>query len=170
MKLKYVDRVLSVLVVLVWMAVIFSFSAKTASSSSAMSGGIIEKVVSLVDTDFKTLPEAEQVKVIESWQFIVRKAAHMWEYALLGLLASNMLRSFSIKGVKGLLVSPVICLVYAVSDEIHQHFVSGRACRLLDVTIDFVGAICGATVFFAAAWLINSLMKRKKIDDKKTDA
>lgn len=41
------------------------------------------------------------------------------------------------------LISSVICLAYAVSDEIHQYFVPGRSCELRDVFIDFSGSVLG---------------------------
>jgi VanZ family protein len=33
------------------------------------------------------------------------------------------------------------CTLYAVSDEIHQYFVPGRACRFGDICIDTAGSI-----------------------------
>ena len=41
-------------------------------------------------------------------------------------------------------------IAYAISDEIHQHFVSGREGALLDVVIDAVGAAIG--VYLGTRW------------------
>ena len=38
------------------------------------------------------------------------------------------------------LITVLICFLYSVSDEVHQYFVPGRACRLLDVVIDTAGS------------------------------
>ena len=51
-----------------------------------------------------------------------------------------------------------ICLVYAVSDEIHQGFVDGRTPKVLDVGIDTLGGLAGAG-FILIIWLI---VRRKK--------
>jgi VanZ family protein len=51
-----------------------------------------------------------------------------------------------------------ISVVYALTDEVHQHFVPGRACRLLDVGIDTCGAIFGMCLF---AVILALLRKRK---------
>ena len=41
---------------------------------------------------------------------------------------------------KIIIITVLICFLYAVSDEIHQSFVPGRACRLLDILIDTSGS------------------------------
>jgi VanZ family protein len=44
-------------------------------------------------------------------------------------------------------VCVVFATFYAASDEWHQSFVPSRTASLADVTIDSVGAICGALWF-----------------------
>lgn len=39
------------------------------------------------------------------------------------------------------------CILYAVTDEIHQYFVPGRSCRLFDVGVDSLGILFGALLF-----------------------
>ena len=60
--------------------------------------------------------------------FIVRKFAHFFEYAALGFLIGCALflsrRRFSP------VISVICSALYSVSDEIHQYFVPGRACRI----------------------------------------
>jgi hypothetical protein len=36
-----------------------------------------------------------------------------------------------------------LCILYAITDEIHQSFVPGRSSRVLDVGIDALGALLG---------------------------
>ena len=38
-------------------------------------------------------------------------------------------------------------LLYAASDEIHQYFIGGRAMRVLDVFIDYTGALVSQVTF-----------------------
>ena len=42
-----------------------------------------------------------------------------------------------------MMISLLICLIYAFSDEIHQLFVLGRSGEFRDVLIDFCGSILG---------------------------
>ncbi len=49
---------------------------------------------------------------------------------------------------KIILITVLICFLYAVSDEIHQYFVPGRACRMLDVIIDTSGSAFFCFVYF----------------------
>jgi VanZ family protein len=77
------------------------------------------------------------------WDTILRKGAHMLEYAILGAL---LLRAL------GREVPAFVCGVgYAITDEIHQHFVAGRHASPRDVAIDSAGVFIGVLVFERAA-------------------
>ena len=69
------------------------------------------------------------------WDTILRKGAHMTEYAILGVL---LLRALGRE-----LPALALGLAYAVTDEIHQHFVSGRHASPVDVLIDTAGVAIG---------------------------
>lgn len=74
-----------------------------------------------------------------TWDVVLRKAAHVAEYAVLGLLLVRALgRPLAAFGLG---------VMYAVTDEIHQHFVSGRNAALLDVAIDGAGVAIGIALF-----------------------
>ena len=92
---------------------------------------------------------------MEIWHWIVRKGAHFTEYAVLAMLVANALRTY---GKLRWYLPVAISAAYAVSDEVHQYFVPGRACRLLDMGIDTCGALFGTVVFSLLLWLIK---KRK---------
>ncbi len=70
-----------------------------------------------------------------SWDLLLRKLAHVAEYAVLGALLHRALRR----------PVPAFALgvAYAASDELHQHFVAGRRAAPLDVLIDAVGVALG---------------------------
>jgi VanZ family protein len=67
-----------------------------------------------------------------TWDLVLRKLAHATVFGILALL---LLRATRSTGLALLLTG-----LYAVSDEVHQTFVSGRAGRPLDVLIDVSGA------------------------------
>jgi VanZ family protein len=69
------------------------------------------------------------------WDLVLRKLAHTAEYAVLGLL---LFRALGLAGTAfGLGVA------YAITDEIHQAFVSGRVGSPVDVLIDAAGVAIG---------------------------
>ena len=74
-----------------------------------------------------------------TWDYVLRKGAHMTEYAL---LAALLLRALE-REVPAFLAA----LAYAASDELHQHFVRGRHAAPVDVAIDAVGIVAGLLVW-----------------------
>jgi VanZ family protein len=74
-----------------------------------------------------------------TWDLVLRKVAHVSEYALLGLLLARAVRRPG--------VAIVLAAGYAVTDEVHQTFVQGRHGAPLDVAIDTVGALVGVLVW-----------------------
>ena len=74
------------------------------------------------------------------YDWILRKAAHITEYFILTfLLARALRRNFNPK--KALLLSAIIALAYAFSDEYHQTFIGGRFGSVKDIGIDSIGII-----------------------------
>lgn len=73
------------------------------------------------------------------FDYAVRKLGHMAEYAVLGLLLTRALGRP--------LPAFLLGVAYAVSDEVHQHFVPGRHGTPIDVAIDAVGVAVGVALF-----------------------
>lgn len=135
------------------MCVIFSFSAQEATVSKKTSGKTLIKIASTLSKDFKKLPPKKKAEKVEPYQTAIRKVAHITEYAILGILAYI---AFLQHRKKKLVVSATtLCLLYAISDEIHQLFVKGRACRWYDVLIDTGGALIGIMIIIGIIKLIN---------------
>jgi len=80
-----------------------------------------------------SLPQVES-----ELDIVVRKVAHMVEFGLLWWLWVRALRPAS-DPRRTVLVALAITLAYAVSDELHQHFVAGRHASPFDVAIDAAG-------------------------------
>ena len=95
--------------VVIWAAVIFAFSSIPSLSSG-----------------------------LGLWDTLLRKSAHMTEYAILGAL---LLRALGRK-----LPALLTGIAYAVTDEIHQSFVEGRHGSPFDVALDAVGVAVGLFV------------------------
>ena len=79
-----------------------------------------------------------------TWDLVLRKIAHLSEYAILGALLVRALgRPWPAILIGGL---------YAVSDEFHQHFVRGRHAAWYDVLIDTVGVTIGVVAWRRSRW------------------
>lgn len=142
MKSIYLKRLSSVLLLVGWMAVIFYLSSQSAAESSELSRGLVYKTFCTFYPYFEEFSQAKQLEIISNMTFPVRKAAHFSEYALLAVFAVNAVRWYDWKSLKVRNTTAfLMCVIYSVSDEIHQSFVPGRACRLLDVIIDSTGAL-----------------------------
>ena len=122
---------ISLILLILWMIFIFVMSSFNANESSNQSGIIVNFISSIFNiSDTKLL------------SLIIRKGAHFTEYFILGILSIN----YVIKYKKNIIYSYLICILYAISDEIHQIFVSGRSCQITDIFIYSVGSIIGITL------------------------
>lgn len=86
---------------------------------------------------------------IQFTEQIVRKLAHLTEYALLGFLLMLTVLVYTERLLPRIACPPILGLVTAFADEWYQLFVPGRSGQLTDVLIDFCGILSGV----AAAWL-----------------
>ena len=127
-------KIISILLVIIWMIVIFYFSNQVATVSSSQSGFITNLIIKIFSVQNES-----------TIQFIIRKLAHFTEYLILGILVLNMLRCYKPKDI--IILAILICILYACSDEIHQIFIQGRAGQLKDVLIDTCGSILGIFSF-----------------------
>ena len=135
--------------VILWMGVIFLVS--TDLGSAGHTSRIIEPLLRWIKQDI-TLGALDLV------QTIVRKGAHLTEYAILALLilrAINLSRSnqHEIQGMRyfrsaGLAL--LIAATYASTDEFHQSFIPSRTPSIYDVMIDTSGAFAAVTA--AVLW------------------
>jgi VanZ family protein len=126
------------LLVLLWMALIFYLSHQPATKSNGLSKGATEIIVETVE---KVAPKVDINK--SSFNHIIRKNAHFFTYLALGILVANGLRSSGVVGYRSIGLALLICVLYAVSDEVHQLFVTGRGGQVKDVIIDSAGAVVG---------------------------
>lgn len=115
--------------VAIWMGVIFFFSSQPGGESAGLSA-------IFVDALSGALPAVD----VDTLGIIVRKGAHVTEYAVLGLLLAWALRGRYAWAV-------LIGVAYAVTDETHQLFVPGRGGQVTDVLIDSVGVLIGVGAF-----------------------
>lgn len=135
---------LSWILVVIWMILIYMLSAQPVAQSSNLSGGVTGFVMGI---------NTENAK-FHQLDHLVRKNAHLFNYMILGIVVmSAMLRS-GISGHKVKAIAFSLCALFAVSDEFHQLFVSGRGATGKDVLIDSVGTLIGIGLYSLIARLI----------------
>lgn len=138
-------RVINIILLIIWLGVIFFFSAQKSEESSKTSG-IFDRVIKVF---------IKNEEHISTAKFVVRKVAHFTEYFILALLIINVIKDYKEINYKLLLLTLILCFLYACSDEWHQTFVEGRAGQFKDVLIDTSGALAGILMY--------KLFKRIKI-------
>lgn len=87
--------------------------------------------------------------------FIVRKCAHMTEYAILAFLIYKTIVHIE----NSLIKSFIFTFLYACSDEFHQLFIAGRAGQFKDVCIDSTGAL----IMLLIIYFINKRKDKKRL-------
>ena len=80
---------------------------------------------------------------LKIFQFVVRKAAHLTEYAIFALLAARAFRTSSRKLLRNrwFWASLFLVIVYSLSDEFHQSFYPARTASIYDCMIDSFGGL-----------------------------
>lgn len=130
--------------VLLWMTVIFVFSARTAPESSVISGRFTNWLSRVFFPEWYLQENAADLsKHLMKLEYLVRKTAHFAEYLVLGGFLSLFLGEFDLRPVFQLLTGIAAGVLYACSDEFHQSFVAGRAMQVFDLVIDTGGVIFG---------------------------
>ena len=156
-----------IIITLVVMVFIFVHSAMPGDVSGSESRFFAEILSSITGISFQVA------------HFIVRKAAHFTEFAILGACLSVNFNDYKsqnalIKADKApakqviwthpLIAAWITGTLYACTDEFHQLFVEGRSGEIRDVCIDSAGVILG----IAIAAIVKTIKKRILSDRRGT--
>lgn len=138
-------------------AFIFSNSLKNGEESNTQSEPIVEAVEKVLDPKDK-IPT-------KTFNYVVRKAAHITEYTLLGLALGGQVwyvGKLNDKHKRWYIIATLFTgLAIASMDEIIQSF-TGRTNSVSDVLIDFTGVIIGmGIVLLLWRWWMNGAKEVK---------
>lgn len=118
---------------IILMIIIFSFSSQTGHESS----GLSQQIVLWIENNLHiTIPE-----------IVIRKGAHMSEYAVLTFTFIYGFYKSGFAHSRILLYSLFAAFLYACTDEAHQLLVSGRAGQIRDVLIDTSGGCIACLIY-----------------------
>jgi len=136
------SKIFSWMAVLLVMFLIFNLSSQTAEHSNELSTRITELIVKTVE------------KIVTGTRFDreninnrLRKNAHFFSYLLLGVFVYNALQQSGLRGRRCFILALGICVLYAITDEVHQLYVPGRGGQVRDVLIDSAGACVGVGLY-----------------------
>lgn len=123
---------------IIWMIFIFIMSNTNGNDSSSQSNFFADIILQFINIDKETLT------------FLIRKLAHMSEYAILALFTYYALIKIAFNKRIIFQITFLISFLYACSDEFHQLFISGRSGQFTDVLIDSTG--CLIMLLFLYLW------------------
>ncbi len=162
-------KIISWLLVIIWLIVIFMFSSMDSESSNNKSEKTINKVVeTTLDTTNNLRITNKHPSNYKLNEFVLklnlplRKCMHAFVYFVLAILLLNALKINDIKNYKLYLISLLLCFLYSLFDEYHQTFVDGRNGQILDSLIDTFGSLIGIIFYY----FLNKIIKILKIRQK----
>ena len=137
-------KILSLVLLITWMITIFVFSHQQGTGSSKTSEKVSEFIVNVCDIR-EQLSNEEKNELIGIINPIIRKVAHLTIYTIGGFLLINLIHIQ--KDRKEIFYSGIVGVLYAITDEIHQLFISGRTGHFTDVLIDMIGVILACLIY-----------------------
>ena len=138
-------KTISIVSLILWMIVIFSFSSADANKSTSTSDKVITTMIEIKDkiTNNET-PNNEKEIIVKNSSFYIRKIAHITEYLILGFLMFNLLKQYSVTNIY---YAIGLSILYSCTDEFHQLFINGRSGSIRDVLIDTIGILIGTYLY-----------------------
>ena len=127
------------------MGIIFCFSHQPGSESLEVSSWFAELL--------RTIASILNISSTEvDLSLLVRKGAHLTEFAILGLLLLIALYFTREKLLSSSNIAFAIGATYGVFDELHQLFIPGRSCQISDMLIDASGVLLA--VMLCSAYVV----------------
>ena len=122
--------------ILLNLAIIWGNSLLCGAESGQMSGGVVEFLMELL-----RIP----AELSDTVHLLIRKLAHLTEFACLAALISWNLGMGKEKRVHQILLAVLLSMAVALMDETIQLYTPDRGPSLVDVWIDTLGASLGMT-------------------------
>ena len=141
-----VKKIINWLIIIIYLAIIFTFSNQNGIQSNQISKEIVKEVKETVPFTHTIQKNLHFEK--PDWNYILRKTAHFTEYLILAFLFFRALIYCRVRAKKSFIIVLALCILYALLDEFHQTFVMGRTPRITDVMIDISGAVLALILLY----------------------
>ena len=99
--------------------------------------------LSMEQDPYRLLP-IKMNNVLENW---LEFFGHFLEYTLLGFTAVRSIQWQRSSSMKISFFTFALCLLYALSDEVHQYFVPHRTFQIHDLLVDSAGILLGLWLY-----------------------
>ena len=155
--------VLQAFPLIIWGNIIMGFSSDTGEESGGLSKAILRVILKLIgyggDMSADDMGQSDAFLFYEK---ILRKSAHMFEYAVLALLAWALIYSIrklhrSLSYLAGLAAAFIVGMI----DETNQMSVAGRTGTYKDVLWDMGGALIAMVITYVVMTIITEEYTRK---------
>ena len=167
-RLLYAMRILLIFLILTNLIFIYGFSMQTAEQSSEVSGGISTTVAEVVVKDFESKPRPEQEVIVHDIDKVIRKLAHVAEYATLAAFTFMLLSTWRFKLPLRLLITLAgTALAGFVDERLVQIRSDGRSPQIKDILIDTAGGLLGCCTVMLIDWIIRTILKKRSASPKK---
>ena len=158
---KNIIRVILIVLLIATFVRIFCFSSQDGEESSAVS----RKVTTAVTQNVKKIQDMdskERELTLNKIEHVIRKIAHFSIFTLVGILMMALMSTYDISKSKQILVSILVGILYASSDELHQYFVPERTALFADVLIDTAGVCLGVLIVLMVLQIYIKIRKKRQ--------
>lgn len=170
---KHVRRtygfLIALLLIVIWILVIWSMS--TQSSQQQDIQPLLHKWSQKLHIGF-TLPDVQftygeyeyslKQRPYDFAEFIFRKSAHLFVYAVLAVLVYGGLRYRRASLVTSIFSALAVVFIIASIDEYIQQFSPDRTSSIRDVGVDLLGGCCGIAIYAGLQSIIRRIRKGKR--------
>ena len=158
---KNILRAILMLLLLSTFFIIFGFSSQDGEKSGSISKKITEEIITRIP-QMQEKEQNEREAITLRIEKVIRKIAHFSIYTAVGLLLMALISTFEMKEKNRIIISLIIGIIYASSDEIHQSFVPERSPMITDVMIDTMGVMLGILLIMLGKAIIKKYKKNSK--------
>lgn len=161
-------RVILIVLLLATFSIVFGFSSQDGEKSKGLSRRVTE-FITQNNERIQSLNKQKKERVLHRIEAVIRKIAHFSIYTVIGILLMALMCLTKINDKKRVLITLVLGVLYASTDELHQLFVQGRSALITDVLIDTMGVILGILLVLLIREIVKKL-KKIKIQQKRGNA
>lgn len=166
--IRLIFKRLSVMPVLLWTLLIFGFSSQSYQEQSIQpflqnhfSQEAMRKAIPDITVRYHHAVIEARNEPFRFVEFLFRKAAHLFTYAMLGAFAYAALLSYDWKRLYKLFAAEGYTVLIASLDEWNQSMSAQRTSAIQDVAMDAVGGCIGLLLAILAAGILYHIGKYK---------
>jgi VanZ family protein len=160
LKRSKIHKSILIILIILCISIIFFNSSREGELSKQDSTRIVEVVEEITTSLYNNEPP-KKISYFLKYRFsgILRDAAHIIEFLILGILVGSYFLKYFSSSLKMIFLPLLFCLVIALIDETIQIFSPGRAFEFYDLLLDTIG-------FLPGIFLISSIHRSRKVKNR----